>query len=75
MTLNTAPSQSVTVNDTTDATKTGTVSVVVTAGAAAQVGFTQQPSGGTGGVDWATQPKVAIQDASGQHGHDEHRPA
>ena len=37
----------------------------VTAGAAVQLGFTQQPSGGTGGVAWATQPKVAIQDALG----------
>jgi hypothetical protein len=63
--FNTAPSQSITVNDTSDATKTGTKSVVVTPGTAAQVGFTQQPSGGTGGVTWTTQPKVAIQDALG----------
>ena len=27
--------------------------------------FTQQPGGGTGGVAWATQPKVTIQDAFG----------
>ena len=65
VTFKTAPSQSITVNDTSDATKTGTASVVVTPGAAAQVGFTQQPSGGTGGVAWTTQPKVAIQDALG----------
>ena len=37
----------------------------VNPGAAVQLGFTQQPSGGTGGVAWATQPKVAIQDALG----------
>ena len=37
----------------------------VNPGAAVQLGFTQQPSGGTGGVVWATQPKVAIQDALG----------
>ena len=37
----------------------------MTAGAAVQLGFTQQPGGGTGGVAWATQPKVAIQDALG----------
>ena len=35
------------------------------AGAAVQLGFTQQPNGGTGGVAWTTQPKVAIQDALG----------
>jgi hypothetical protein len=37
----------------------------LTAGPAAKLGFIQQPSGGTGGVAWATQPKVAIQDALG----------
>ena len=63
--LKTVPSQTVTVNDVADVTKTGTASIGVTAGAAAQVGFTQQPGGGTGGVAWATQPKVAIQDAFG----------
>jgi len=65
VTLKTVPSQSVTVNDGADVTKTGTAAVAVTAGSAAQVGFTQQPGGGTGGVVWATQPKVTIQDAFG----------
>ncbi len=37
----------------------------VTAGVATKVGFTVQPGGGTGGVAWATQPKVAIQDVYG----------
>ena len=37
----------------------------VTAGPAVKLGFTQQPNGGTGGVTWTTQPKVAIQDALG----------
>ena len=52
------------------ASSTGLTSAVsgtfnVTAGAAVQLGFTQQPGGGTGGVAWTTQPKVAIQDALG----------
>jgi hypothetical protein len=63
--LNTSPTQSITVNDTSDTTKTGTASVVVAPGPAAQLGFTRQPEGGTGGVAWTTQPKVAIQDALG----------
>ena len=61
--LKTVPSQSITVNDSADVSKTGAAPVGVTAGAAAQVGFPQQPGGGTGAVVWATQPKVAIQDA------------
>ena len=65
VTLKTVPSQTVTVNDTTDPTSTGTAAVNVTVGAAAKVAFTQQPNGGTGGVAWTTQPKVAIQDALG----------
>jgi hypothetical protein len=63
--LKTVPSQSVTVNDGADVTKTGTASIGVTAGTATQVAFTQQPGGGTGGVAWTTQPKVTIQDALG----------
>ncbi len=31
----------------------------------ARLGFVQQPSGGSPGGPWATQPRVAIQDASG----------
>ncbi len=63
--LKTTPSQSVTVTDVSDPTKTGTAIVTVNAGPAAQLGFTQQPGGGTGGVNWPTQPKVAVQDALG----------
>jgi trimeric autotransporter adhesin len=37
----------------------------VTVGTAAQLGFTQQPGGGSAGSAWSTQPKVAIQDAYG----------
>jgi hypothetical protein len=52
------------------ASSTGLTSAVsatfnVNPGAAVQLAFTQQPGGGTGGVAWATQPKVAIQDALG----------
>ena len=35
------------------------------AGAAAKLAFTTQPSGGTGGTAWATQPVVTVQDAYG----------
>jgi trimeric autotransporter adhesin len=65
VTLATAASQTVTVNDVADATKTGSATVTVSAGAAAQLAYTRQPGGGTAGVAWATQPKVAIQDAAG----------
>ena len=65
VTLKTVPSQTITVNDTTDPTSTGTAAVNVTVGAAAKVAFTQQTTGGGGGVAWTTQPKVTIQDASG----------
>jgi hypothetical protein len=63
--LKTTPSQSVTVSDVADPTKTGTAIVTVNAGPAVQLGVTQQPGGGTGGVAWPTQPKVAVQDALG----------
>lgn len=51
-------------------TSTGLTSAVssafnVTAGTATQIGYTAEPSSGTGGVAWTTQPKVAIQDAYG----------
>jgi hypothetical protein len=38
---------------------------VIAAGAATKLGFTAQPSGSTGGVAFATQPVVAVQDAGG----------
>ena len=37
----------------------------ITAGAANKLAFTTQPSGGTGGVAWSTQPTVTVQDAAG----------
>ncbi len=37
----------------------------ITFAAAAKVGFTTQPGGGTGGTAWATQPVVTVQDAFG----------
>ncbi len=65
VTLDTAGSQTVAVNDAADVWKTGSATVVVAVGAPAQLGFTQQPGGGTAAVAWPTQPKVAIQDAGG----------
>lgn len=37
----------------------------ITPGPAAKLAFNQQPSGSTGGIAFATQPKVEIQDAQG----------
>ena len=37
----------------------------ITVGAAAQLAFTTEPGGGTGGTAWATQPVVTLQDAGG----------
>ena len=37
----------------------------VTAGAAAQLAFATQPGGGANGAAWSTQPKVSVEDASG----------
>lgn len=65
VTLTTAPSRTVTVNDVVYPSKTGTATVTVTAAAAAKLGFTQQPGGGTSAVAWATQAIVAIQDQFG----------
>ena len=64
VTLKTTPSQSITVNDIADSSKTGTTSVAV-AGAATKVVFSSQPGGGTGGTPWTNQPVVTIQDANG----------
>ncbi len=51
----------------TDGALTGTTSTAfnVTVGAAAKLGFTTQPGGGTAGTAWSTQPVIAIQDAGG----------
>jgi Spherulation-specific family 4 len=40
-------------------------SLSITAGAAAQLAFTTQPGGGSNGAAWSTQPKVSVEDASG----------
>ena len=55
---------------TLTATATGltpgvSASLIVTAGAAAKVAFTTAPSGSTGGVAFATQPVVKVQDLAG----------
>src|SRR5207247_11204999 len=39
--------------------------IVFSPGAAAQLAFTTQPGGGTGGTAWTTQPVVTVQDANG----------
>ena len=44
---------------------TQTATVVFTPGAAAKLAFTTQPGGGTGGLAWAQQPVVKVQDALG----------
>jgi hypothetical protein len=52
------------------ATSTGLTSATsntfnITVGSAAQLAFTRQPGGGTGGTAWTTQPVVTVQDAGG----------
>ena len=37
----------------------------ITAGPAAQLGFTTQPGGGANGAAWSAQPAVAVEDSSG----------
>ncbi len=64
MRLYKAEATSIVVGDGTISNGTG-VAVTVGPGLASKLGFTQQPSGSTGGVAFATQPKVAVQDASG----------
>ena len=56
--------------DTLTAASTGLTTATsgtfnVTVGAAAQLAFTAQPGGGTGGTAWTTQPTVTLQDAGG----------
>jgi trimeric autotransporter adhesin len=46
-------------------TSATSASFSVTAGAAAQLAFTTQPGGGTNAVAWSAQPKVSVEDASG----------
>lgn len=66
VTLTTAGSRSVSVNDTVLTSKTGSSgSIDVSAASASKLAFATQPGGGTGGTAWASQPAVAIQDAFG----------
>ena len=65
VTLKTASSQSITVNDTVDTAKTGTTTVTVNAASASQLAFTTQPGGGTAATAWSTQPVVKVQDSFG----------
>jgi hypothetical protein len=65
VTMRTAPTQSITVNDTAAPSAKGSASVNVAASAATQLAFTQQPGGGTAGTAWATQPTVTVEDAFG----------
>ena len=65
MTLKTAPTQNVSVTETTDASRNGVRSVLVTAGAATKLVTSNQPGGGTGGIAWTSQPKITVQDALG----------
>jgi hypothetical protein len=48
---------------TLSAATTGTFAITV--GPAAQLAFTTSPNGGTGGINWTTQPKVTVEDAGG----------
>jgi hypothetical protein len=61
MKLYNAGSASIVVSDGTLTNGTG-LAVTVSAAAASKLAFTQQPSGSSGGVAFATQPKVAVQD-------------
>jgi hypothetical protein len=65
VTSKTAGGQSVSVSDTVQTVATGSATVAVSAASRAKLVFTQQPSNSTGGAAFATQPKVAIQDAFG----------
>ena len=49
----------------TSLTSAVSTSFTITAGAASRLGFTTQPSSGTGGTVLGTQPVVAVQDAFG----------
>jgi len=46
-------------------TSATSASFSVTTGTAAQLAFTTQPGGGGNGAAWSTQPKVSVEDASG----------
>ena len=54
-----------TVSTSADTTATAAGSNVVILGSASQLGFTSQPSGGTSGTAFGSQPVVAVQDSAG----------
>jgi hypothetical protein len=62
--INTAGTYTLTASDGA-LTTAASSSVVITVGAAAKVAFTTQPSSSTGGVAFATQPVVTVQDLGG----------
>ena len=64
MRLYKAETASIVVSDGTIGNGTG-LPVTVSVGPAAKLAFTQQPGGSTGGVAFATQPTVAVQDLAG----------
>ena len=65
MTLQTAPTQNVSVTEIADPTHNGVRSVLVVAGPPTKLVVSSQPSSGTGGIALPTQPKVTVQDALG----------
>jgi hypothetical protein len=64
MKLYAAGSPSIVVSDGTISNGAG-LSLTVGAASSTKLGFTQQPSASTGGIAFATQPKVAVQDTYG----------
>src|SRR3954452_20555466 len=64
MKLYKAEAATITVTDGTISNGAG-LSVTVSPATASKLGFTQQPSGATGGTAFTTQPKVAVQDPYG----------
>jgi hypothetical protein len=55
----------ITANSSGLTSDTNNASFNITVGTAAQLAFTQQPSGGSAGTAWTTQPVVTVQDAGG----------
>ena len=60
-----AASPVITAGATGPFTSSPTQTETVTVGPAAQLAFTTQPGGGTGGTAWSTQPAVKLEDAGG----------
>ncbi|MFZ0161203.1 MAG: fibronectin type III domain-containing protein, partial [Kineosporiaceae bacterium] len=61
-TLYTAGNRTITAADTVDPSMAGSAVVTLGAAAASRLVFSVQPGGGTGGLRWATQPRVTVQD-------------